>query len=218
MSSLLKGRAFLKESSLKEKVCARVSRGGNSPILYLPKKFFSPGDKVDCIWAIDRGRIELILTKNLYNFTIDAMRDLAHTLRFSIEYDKTIADVHVFDATHDDTSLSYTESVDGLEPARIVISRHLGKVNSKKEYSRMLTIVDKLKHEGFDAYLEPEGDLDSINVFNDLERYGLKDQSEAIEALRKSGKELEFSAIVRFSNEKDNVNDIDSALKELRAT
>lgn len=218
MSSLLKGRTSFKDDSLKEKVCARVSRGGNSPILYLPKKFFSPGDKVDCIWAIDHGQIELILTKSLYNFTIDSMRDLAHTLKFSIEYDKTIADVHVFDATHDDTSLSYTESVDGLEPARIAVSRHFGKVNSKKEYSRILTIVDKLKHKGFDVYLEPEGDLESINVFNDIERYGLKDQSEAIEALSKSGKELEFSAIVRFSNEKNNLKEIDSALKELRTT
>jgi len=218
LSSLLKGRASLKESSLKEKVCARVSRGGNSPILYLPKKFFSPGDKVNCIWAIDHGQIELILTKSLYNFTIDAMRDLAHTLRFSIEYDKTIADVHVFDATYDNTSLSYTESVDSLEPARIAVSRHFGKVDSKKEYLRILTIVDKLKHKGFDVYLEPKGDLDSINVFNDLKRYGLKDQSEAIEALRKTGKELEFSAIVRFSNDKDNVKEIDSAIKELRDT
>jgi len=217
LSPLLKDRTFLKDPSLKEKVCTRVSRGGNSPILYLPKKFFSPGDKVDCILAIDHGQIELVLTKSLYNFTIDAMRDLARTLRFSIVYNKTIAGVHVFDATHDDTSLSYTESIDGLEPARIAVSRHFGKVNSKKEYSRILTIVDKLKHEGFDVYLEPEGDLDSINVFNDPKRYELKDQSEAIEALRKSGKELELSAIVRFSNEKDNVKEIDSALKELRA-
>jgi len=216
LSSQLKDRPFLKDPSLKEKVCARVSRGGNSPILYLPKKFFSPGDKIDYILAVDHGQIELILTKNLYNFAIDAVRDLAHTLRFSIEYDRTIAGVHVFDAARNDTSLSYTEPVDSLEPARIAVSRHFGKVNSKREYSQILTIVDRLKHEGFDVYLEPEGDLDSINVFNDPKRYDLKDQSEAIEALRRSGKELELSAVVRFSNDKNNVKEIDSVLKELR--
>ena len=76
--------------------------------------------------------------------------------------------------------------------------------------------MKELKNKNFDAYLEPEGDLDSLSVYKEPKRYGLKDESDAMEVLRKTGKELDFSIVVRFNNKKDSVSEINLALKELQ--
>jgi len=200
---------------LEEKHCARISRGGNSPIFYLPKKFFEPGDEVECQIIIHNGKVELVLTKRIYSFTIEDIRNLAAG-SFSVEYDKNIAGIRVFNAIHDSISLSYTESIDeNLKPARITVSRRFDRVRSREDYSFLLNLIKELKHKEFDAYLEPEGDLDSMNVYRSPRNYELKDEFDAVETLGKTGKQLGFSVIIRFDNEKNNIGQVKAALREL---
>jgi len=192
-----------------------ISRGGNSPVLYLPRKYFAPGEKVNFRLLIDHGNVQVVLTKSLYNFTCDSIKESVGK-KFNVEYDKTIAGVHVFNAIRGDLSLNYTQSTHDLEPAYVTVSRRFNKIESKKDYARLLKSIEELKSRNFDAYLEPEGDLDSLSVYKEPERYGLKDESDAVEVLRKTGKRLDFSIVVRFNNRKNNMDEINLALKELQ--
>jgi len=195
---------------------ARINRGGNSPILYLPTKYFTPGEEVDFQLMLHDDKVELILTKRLYKFIIDNIREIIGR-DFDIEYDKIVANVQVFNAISGNVSLSYTQSIDeNTKPARITVSRHFDNVESRKNYLLVFDLADELKKKGFDAYVEPVGDLDSLNVYREPKRYGFKNEFDAIEALRKTGKKLGFSVIVRFDNEKNTIHEVKSALRELQ--
>jgi hypothetical protein len=77
--------------------------------------------------------------------------------------------------------------------------------------------LKKLTEKKLDAYIEPEGDLDTINVFKNPQRYGLKDQAEAVEALHETSKKLDFSITVRLNSKTNTVEEIKEVLKELKA-
>ena len=184
-------------------------------MLYLPKEYFTPGEKVCSSLEVDPdGNVRMVLTKRLFNFTCDRVRALIGN-DFNIEYDKVIAGTRVFSAVKGNFGLSCTKSTRDLEPTYVTVSRRFDKIQSPKDYRSLLEFVKKLKEKSFDAYMEPEGDLDSLNVYKDPQRYGLRNESEAIDALRDSRKKLSFSVIVRFNSKKNSDAEIKSALKEL---
>jgi hypothetical protein len=57
--------------------------------------------------------------------------------------------------------------------------------------------------------------LDSLDIYKNPQRYKLKDESEALEALNATGKKIGFSLIIRFNSKKNTADQIKDALKEL---
>ena len=198
----------------KEERC--VSRGGNSPIFYLPRKYFKPGEKINFALELNQeGTLVAILTKNFFSFTCDGLRELAKN-NLEIEYDKLVGDIRVFNAVSGNITLSCTQSTQSLEPAYVTISRHFNKIDSKEDYENLIKVTKGLESKNLDVYIEPESNLDSLNVFKNPARYGLKDEAEAIEALRDTGKKLNFSIIVRLNNRRNSLDEVKSALESLR--
>lgn len=194
-----------------------VSKGGNSSVLYLPKEYFAPGEKLNSRLEIDAdGNLRMILTKRLFNFTCNSIKSLVEK-DFNVEYDKAVAGTKIFSATKGTLSLNCTKSPQELEPTYVAISRCFDQVQSVKEYKALMTVLKGLVAKDFDAYLEPEGDMEALRILKDPQRYKLKDECEAIEALNATGRKIGFSLIVRFNSKKDNVDQVRTALKELSA-
>ena len=192
-----------------------VSKGGNSSVLYLPKEYFAPGEKLSSRLEIDSdGNLKMVLTKRLFNFTCDSIKVLIDN-DFNIEYDKTVAGTKVFSANQGDLSLNCTKSPQELEPTYVSVSRRFDQIRSIKDYANPLNTLKRLLAQNFDAYIEPEGDLEVVQIFKDPQRYKLKDESEAIEALNDTGRKIGFSIIVRFNSKKNSLDQIKNAFKEL---
>ncbi|MGO8805286.1 MAG: hypothetical protein ACLQO7_01600 [Candidatus Bathyarchaeia archaeon] len=199
----------------KEERC--VSRGGNSPVFYLPSKYFKPGEKIKFELEVDqKGILVATLSKNFFNFTCDSLREFAKK-GLDIEYDKVVGDIRVLNAISDNTTLSCTQSTKGLEPAYVTISKRFNKIDSKEDYEKLIKATKELKSKKLDTYIEPQGDLDSLNVFKNPARHGLKDEEDAIEALRENGKKLDFSIIVRLNNRENSLDEVKSTLEEFTA-
>lgn len=192
-----------------------VSKGGNSSVLYLPKEYFTPGEKLNSRLEIDSdGNLTMVLTKRLFNFTCDTIKVLIDN-DFNIEYDKTVAGTKVFSANQGALSLNCTKSPKELEPTYVSVSRRFDQIRSVKDYRNLLNILKRLLASNFDAYIEPEGDIEAVQIFKDPQRYKLKDAFEAIAALNDSGRKISFSIIVRFNSKKNNIDQIKNAFKEL---
>ena len=152
----------------------------------------------------------MVLTKRLFNFTCDKIKDIIGS-NFSVEYDKTIAGNRIFNATQGDLSVSCTKSTRDLEPTYLTVSKRF-EIQSLKEYAKMTDYVKSLAKKSFDAYIEPEGDLEAVNIYKNPQRYKLKDENEAVEALIGTGKKIDFSVVARFNSKKDNEDQIRRAL------
>jgi hypothetical protein len=192
-----------------------ISRGGNSSILYLSKEYFTPGEKVNSQLEIDlEGNLKMVLTKRLFNFTCDSMKALVGS-NFAVDYDKTIAGTQIFSATKDNLTINCTKSTIDLEPTYVTVSKHIDQVKSSADYSKLLSFVKSLTDKDFDAYVEPEGDIDSLKIYKEPQRHKLKDEFEAIDALSQTGKKMEFSIVIRFNSKKNNADQVKAALKEI---
>ena len=202
-------------STIKEEKERVVSKGGNSSILYLPREYFSPGERLNSQLEIDsEGNLRMILTKRLFNFSCNNIKALVED-HFNIEYDKIVAGTKVFSATQGDLSLNCTKAPQELEPTYVSLSRRFDQIQSVKDYRIPSNILKRLLAENFDAYIEPEGDMEAIQIFKDPQRYKLKNECEAIEALNETGRKIGFSIIIRFNSKKNNTEQIKTALKEL---
>jgi membrane-associated HD superfamily phosphohydrolase len=194
-----------------------ISQGGNSSVLYLPKKYFTPGETVSSHLEIDAdGNLKMTLTKKLFNFTCDSIKKLVSD-DFKVEIDKKIADNTIFSAVKGNLSLNCIKTKQDLEPTYVTVTRRYDEMQSPKNYNDLTKIVKTLTEQKFDAYLEAEGNLDSINVYKNPQRYSLKNESEAVEALLNTGKKIGFSLIIRFDSKKNSEQQIKTALNQLVA-
>jgi hypothetical protein len=201
--------------AIKEEQERTISKGGNTSLLYLPKEYFTPGDKVNSQIEIDSdGNLKMVLTKKLFNFNCDDINTLIGT-KFNVEFDKTIGGTRIFSANKDSLTLNCTKSTRDLEPTNVTVSKQFNKIYSPNEYQKLKNLVNRLTKKDFEAYIEPEGDLESLNIYKNPQRYKLKDESEALEALCATGKKIGFSLIIRFNSKKNTADQIKDALKEL---
>ena len=69
----------------------------------------------------------------------------------------------------------------------------------------------------FDVYLDPEGDLESLNVYKNPQKYKLKDRSEAVDALNATNRKIGFSLVIRFNSKRNTEEQIKSAIKQLKS-
>jgi hypothetical protein len=194
-----------------------ISKGGNASLLYLPKEYFTPGEKVTSQLEIDpEGNLKMVLTKRLFNFTCDTIKALVGN-NATVEYDKTIADTRIFSATQANITLNCTKSLRDLEPTYVTVTKRYAQVKSAQEYGKLVDFMGGLLKSDFDVYLEPEGDLESLNIYKDPQRYKLKDVSEAIDALNQTGRKIGFSLVIRFNSKKDTEEQIKLAIKQLES-
>ncbi len=197
-----------------EKKEKRISKRG---ALSLSKEYFTPGEKISSQLEIDsKGNIKMVITKRLFNFGCDDVKELAGD-EFRTEYDKSQFNSRAFSARYQNLTLRCIKSAQDLEPVHVSISKAFKDVNSKEGYLRIKEFLAYLVRKEFDAYLELDGDLDSINVFKELQRYNFKDEVQAIEALNRRGKKTGFSVILRFNGKDNTLDQIKDGLMELRS-
>ena len=191
----------------------RIAKSGGTAVLYVPKEYFAPGDTVRVEVTIVDNQIKLTAEKKLYNFDLGDIRSLAKQYDFTTEYDKELADMLVFNAIRrDGLSLSYTQSRrEAMAPGYVALSRKLQDL-TPEAYRHANSLTKDLKE--FDVLARTEGDLDTINMLKEPERYKLK-QDEAIELIRKSGKKVGLSLVVRFDNRKNKLDEVRSAIDQL---
>jgi hypothetical protein len=191
----------------------RIAKSGGTAVLYVPKEYFAPGDTVKVEVTIVDNQIRLTAEKKLYNFDLGDIRSLAMQCNFTAEYDKEIADTLVFNAVRKDgISISYTQSRrEAMAPGYAALSRKLQNL-TPEAYRHASSLTKDLK--GFDVVVRTEGDLDTINMLKEPERYNLK-QDEVIELIRESGRKVGLSLVVRFDNKKSKLDEVKSALDKL---
>lgn len=191
----------------------KIAKSGRTAVLYMPKEYFAPGDIVKVMVEIASNQIKLTAEKNLYNFVLDDIRDLANQHGFTTEYDRELAGTLVFNAQRKDgISISYVQFLrETTAPGYVALSKKLQITNSEA-YKYVNSLREKLK--GLDTIVRIEGDLDTINMLKEPERYELK-QDKAIELILKSGRKLGLSLVVRFDNKKNKLEEVRSALDRL---
>lgn len=194
-----------------------ISKGGNASLLYLPKEYFTPGEKITSQLQIDPdGNLKMVLTKRLFNFTCDNIKELFGDTA-TVEYDKTIADTRIFSVTQGNITLNCTKSMRELEPTYVTVTKRYKQVKSPQEYDKIVEFMDGLLKRNFDAYLEPEGDLEALNVYRNPKRYNLEDKTEVIDALNATGHKIGFSLIIRFNSKRNTEKEIKSAIRQLES-
>jgi hypothetical protein len=195
-----------------------VSKGGNASLLYLPKEYFTPGEKINSQLEIDPdGNLKMLLTKCLFNFTCDTIKELFEENNTTVEYDKTIADTRILSATQDNITLNCAKSMRDLEPTYVTVTKRYEQVKSPQEYGKIVEFMAGLLKCNLDAYLEPEGDLETLNIYKNPQKYKLKDQNEAIDALNATDRKIGFSLIIRFNSKSNTAEQIKSAIEQLKS-
>lgn len=81
----------------------------------------------------------------------------------------------------------------------------------------MTECLKSLAKKVFNAYIEPEGDLEAVNIYMNPQRYKLKDEDKAVVALIGTVKKIGFSVVARFNSKKDNEDQIRRAPPALEA-
>lgn len=197
-----------------------LAAGGGSVVFYLPKElrsFLNPGDKVNFQAELMNGTMRILVEKKIFNFSLQDIKNLAKDFFLQTRYEGNLDGTKVFDASSEYLSLKYLES--GLDKppnlGRVIVSTNLS-ITNPEAYSRLVKTGEGLSKEGFDLLIQPEGDLDSVNLIEHPEYYKLKSQEEAIARLSKAGRKVVFSVSLRADNMHYQLDQIKSVMHQLK--
>ena len=194
-----------------------VATGGGSLLFYLPKElrpFVRPGDKVNFQAEMVDGEMRILVVKKIFNFALDDIKKLATVFGLETRYETNFDGTVVFDASSKHISLKYLESRLDNPPnlGRVIISTNV----TLEAYGRLAGVKKDLTKRGYDFLVEPEGDLDAINLIEHPENYKLKNQEEAISRLQKVGRKASFVVSIRFDNMHHQIGQIKEAMLQLK--
>jgi hypothetical protein len=198
-----------------------LAAGGGSVVFYLPKElrsFLNPGDKVNFQAEMMDGTMRILVEKKIFNFSLQDIKNLAKEFFLQTRYEGNLDGTIVFDAASEYLSLKYLES--GLDKppnlGRVILSTNLSNVDPET-YGQLFKVGETLsRKEGFDLLIQPEGDLDSVNLIEHPENYKLKSQEEAITRLHKAGRKVVFSVSLRGDNMHYQLDQIKVAMFQLK--
>ncbi len=198
-----------------------LATGGGSVVFYLPKElrsFLNPGDKVNFQAELMNGIVRILVEKRIFNFSLQDIKNLAKEFLLQTKYEGNLDGTIVFDAASEYLSLKYLES--GLDKppnlGRVILSTNLSNV-SPQTYGQLSKVGETLsRKEGFDLLIQPEGDLDSVNLIEHPEYYKLKSPEEAIARLQKAGRKVIFSVSLRADNMHHQLDQIKGAMSQLK--
>ncbi len=198
-----------------------LAAGGGSVVFYLPKElrsFLNPGDKVNFQAELMDGTMRILVEKKIFNFSLQDIKNLAKEFFLQTKYEGNLDGTTVFDASSEYLSLKYLES--GLDKppnlGRVILSTNLSNV-SPETYSQLIKFGETLsKKEGYALLIQPEGDLDSVNLIEHPEYYKLKSREEAIARLQKAGRKVVFSVSIRADNMHYQLDQIKGAMLQLK--
>lgn len=197
-----------------------LAAGGGSVVFYLPKElrsFLNPGDKVNFQAEMMNGTMRILVEKKIFNFSLQDIKNLAKEIFLQTRYEGNLDGTIVFDAAREYLSLKYLES--GLDKppnlGRVILSSNLS-ITNPEAYSRLVKAGEGLSKQDYDLLIQPEGDLDSINLIEHPEYYKLKSQEEAIARLQKAGRKVTFSISIRADNMHYQLDQIKSAMFQLK--
>lgn len=194
----------------------KIAKSGGSAVLYLSngaKKYINEGDLVKYQLILEGDVVKIVATKRLHNFSLKDLRDLAKSHGFETEYDKRLDNVEVFDARKDRLTLTYTKNANEIpSPANITVSSIFDKI----DYEMYKTVSDQIGKQlrDYNIITRFDGDLDTINVLKEPERYEM-DMAEAFKILKKAGRKIGLSVIIRLDNRKESLDQVRTALETM---
>ncbi|HEX9845860.1 MAG TPA: hypothetical protein VGA92_05285 [Candidatus Nitrosotenuis sp.] len=193
----------------------KIAAGGGSKLFYLPKEtgdYLQIGDTIVLSVIIEGNELKIVGTKQLFYFGVKQIRDLIKEFGFETKYDKNVENIVVLDAAKGNLSLNYTQNLHKkIEQAHITVAVELNNVSygSYKKISRLGAQLGK-----FNVIIRPQGDLDTINLLKDSGHYKL-DGKKAFEVLKKAGKKIGVSVVLRFNNKQNEIEDVRAGIVEL---
>jgi hypothetical protein len=201
--------------AVKTKQDRAIARCGNSAVLYLPKGYFIPGENVKLDIEIDfDGNLKLTLKKCLFNFNCNQLKTkLAKT--FELTSDETQNGTRTVHAQKENLDVDCTCSMQELEPTYVNVSRIFRSVNSFEAYTALTVLVDKLASKFPGVYVEPDGDIDAVKIFKDPKKFHLENEFQAVDLLRKKGKRLNYSVVLRVNSKRCSLKDLLQVIEQL---
>lgn len=201
--------AEIDEQILCNEIKKTIISGGRSSLISIPKEmkdYVKHGDEVSFKAILKNNIIEIVILKSLFHFDLHDIKKMLKKYGFTIDLDKKVGDTVIFNAVKDKISLSFTKDLyHAVKPASIVLSLRL--VNLGESYENALESIMKIKNPGLT--IEPEGDLDVINTLTHPKRYGIS-MEEGLKILRKEGKQIGLFVSIRFDNQKNTLDEIES--------
>ncbi len=160
------------------------------------------------------GEMRILVVKKIFNFALEDIKKLATAFGLETRYETNLDGTVVFDASSNRVSLKYLESRLDSPPnlGRAIISTNV----TLKAYGRLAGVKEDLTKRGYDFLVEPEGDLDAINLIEHPENYKLKNQEEAISRLQKTGRKASFVVSIRFDSMHHQIGQIKEAMLQLK--
>ncbi|MGD6808159.1 MAG: hypothetical protein ACQCN3_00510 [Candidatus Bathyarchaeia archaeon] len=202
--------------AVKKKQERTIARCGNSVVLYLPKGYFMPGEKVNLDLEIDfDGNLKLALSKCIFHFNCEKLKAALQN-NFKIVFDEADNEAKSFTAETGNLSINCISYTQELEPTYVTICRLFDGINSAETYTALDEFVQRLRQTCPDAYIEPEGNIDYVKIYKNPKKYHLENEIQSVEFLRKSGKKLDYSVIVKFNSKTHTLEAIMQTLECLR--
>ena len=195
-----------------------ISKTGGTAAMYVPKElreFLGVGDSVKITAKIEGNKIVMTVSKSLFNFGLNEVKNLLDNHDFKIKKEETIGDVNIFQADNEDISLSFTKNLfEKTAPSYITVKKSFSNLDFKK-YGDVLKKVEKLKDQ-FDVIMRPEGDLDTVKVLRNPESYKV-DIKKAFTVLKNANKKIGFGIVIRLNNKKNRIDELKSSLEILNS-
>lgn len=193
-----------------------ISKTGGTAAMYVPKElqeYIGVGDSVKVTAKIEGNQIVMTVSKSLFNFSLDEIKNSLEKFNFKITKEETIGDVNMFEAKNKNVILSYTKNLyEQTSPAYIIVKKSYSNIDFKK-YKDIFKNAEKLR-EKFDVIMRPEGDLDTVKVLRNPESYKV-DMKKAFTVLKEANKKIGFGIVIRINNKKNRIDELTSALETL---
>ena len=189
----------------------KIIRSGRSAHLTLRpplKEYCWIDDEVDVVTFREGNQIIIQIKKKFLDFNFKEIEQICKENKLKISEQRKIGDTKIYQAINKNTVLSCTENLlnDGL--INVTISNTILNVGFD-EY-----IKQKSRDNGKKVIVQPEGDVDTINILGNPSNYEMT-LKEAFSFLKKDGKKIGVSVLYRFDNRHDTIQKIEKKLKNI---
>ena len=190
----------------KEKIL-RSGRSAHLPLRSALREHCWIGDEVEVKTYRKGINLVIEIIRKVLNFDLDEIEKICKEYKLRIVDQRTIADIKILQATHKNIVLSCTENLLNDGRINLTITNTIPNVDYN-EYIKQKTIAD-----GKNIIVQPEGNVDTINILDDPSQYKVT-LKQAFSALKKDRKKIGMSILYRFNNKDHKIEEIKNILRE----
>ena len=192
----------------KRRKIVRSGRSSHLPLGKELKNIVDIGDEFDTSYYLENGKLVIHAVKTLGHFSLDDIRNIANKNNFKVIDDKTIGDVRVFQATSDSITINGTHDLNTqIVNITIFCTKPVSNYIQYEKLKKHVLVINP------DAIIQPQGDLDVVNVLEDPSQYNL-DFKKAFLLLQKAKKKIGLTVIFKFDSKTTSLPLIEQALEK----